>query len=140
MLLESFLTKIAVSVFKQALVSAGIPVISKAIEIYSIFENAVGLANQIKSINSSSSLRVSGIEVLSDKLAATTADFLVKLGKETFAVDRTDSGIYIAGDITPTFRASSELNALYEQVQFKRQSGNVSFKRQSSDVSFKRKG
>ena len=139
MLIESFLTKIAVSVFQQALINAELPVISKAVEIYSTFRNAVGLVNQIRSINSSGTLRVSGLEVLSDKLANTTADFLIKLGKETFAVDKTGSGIYIASDIKPTFRASPELYALYDQIQFKPQSNTVSFKPQSNNVSFKPK-
>lgn len=138
MLIESFLTKIAIAIFKQALVSAEIPVISKAVEIYSVFQNAVGLANQIKSINSSNPLQVFNLEVLSDKLAAPTADFLYKLGKETFAVDKTSSGVYIASNFKPAFRVP-ELNSLYDQVQFHRTSQGGTFRKISQGGAFKKK-
>jgi hypothetical protein len=135
MLIESFLTKIAVAVFKQVLIGAQIPLLSKAIEIYSVFENTVGLANQIKSINSSNSLQVFNLEVLSDKLAAPTAEFLYKLGSETLAVEKTTSGVYIASNSQPAFRAP-ELNTLYDQIQFHQVSQGGAFKRISEGGKF----
>jgi hypothetical protein len=137
MVIESFLTKIAAALFKQALIGAQIPILSKAIEIYSVFQNATGLVNQIKSINSSNSLQVFNFEVLSDKLATPTAEFLYKLGSETFAVEKTTSGVYIASNSQPVFRAP-ELNNLYDQVQFHQISSGGAFRKTSQGGAFKK--
>jgi hypothetical protein len=115
---ETFLTKIALTVLKSALMHAGVSVASSAIDIHSVFHPSGVSGSRVAATSTCGLLDVYGLEIVSDVMATTAAEVLLRLGQSMFVVDRTDSGVYVASDVAPTFRAPAELALLHNRVCF----------------------
>ena len=105
MLIEGFLSKVALAVLKNGIGSIA-PLGLKAFEIYSAFEVADDFSNCIMSTNDCDELGVCALKVISDPLEQYCVDHLVEMGSETFHLENTPSGLYIASKASGTFRPS----------------------------------
>ncbi len=81
MIEASFLTKITFAILEKAVLGC-------------LLTTAVGL-------------NVCGLQVVSGPVVKHSVDYLVSVGKDTFVVDRTNSGLYIASTLVPAFRLPS---------------------------------
>lgn len=95
-MIKSFFNKIIGSVFKKAIKGTLLGPLSTFYDIYAFFDLLNDVDDALNSVNTCSELAVAGLEVTSDLLASSTVNRLVSLGNESFHVEKTQSGIYVA--------------------------------------------
>ena len=119
--IRSFLVKIAREVLGATVVGPAF-IAYDLYEIYSIFEPVSEIIGYVEAQNYCNAFP-EGISVVSDYLGGEVADKLIKIGKDRFSVKKQASGIYIASQIVPKFRAVG----LEQDLKIKRHffSGNV---------------
>jgi hypothetical protein len=106
-MIEALLTKIASVIFKKVLAHSGFKALAAAYEIYSVIDTISDLSDCVETTNDCSDLAVFGIEVISNPLTELAYHKLVEIGSHTYYVEKTSSGIYIASNLIPEFKASS---------------------------------
>lgn len=102
-MIETFFVKIASAVFKKALLSSAPKSLASTYEINSVFDRLKDILDCLESINDCNDLGVCALRVFSDPLSEAAVDSLLELKSQTFTVEKTSSGIYIASQIIPSF-------------------------------------
>ena len=105
-MIEAFLTKIAAAIFKKALIGSVLKTLASAYSIYSAVDTIVDVADCLDSANDCSDLGVCGLHVVSPVLTEVAMDRLLEVGSHSFTVEKTSSGIYVASQVTPSFKVS----------------------------------
>lgn len=115
--MEGFLSKIALALFSQALQGSGLSVISDAYHIYSSFSSHSSWSRLIAS-GQCGALNAAVSNIASDYIAEDIVKKAVAIGSDSFVVERTSSGVYIAqSSLVGSFRASGQLGSAFQKLQ-----------------------
>ncbi|MBN1971556.1 MAG: hypothetical protein JW870_19485 [Candidatus Delongbacteria bacterium] len=140
-MLESFLIKIVATLLKKAIAAPIIKTIANAFHVYTVIDTANDLINCIETTNSCNDLGVCGVKVVAENLAEAAFDKIVKVGNDSFTVEKTKSGIYVASRYVPKFEI---VNPTFEMVKIFSKTGNLSgngsFTNPFSSNTFSKKG